>query len=248
MWEKFFKEISMVSIGVFILNAVGFFIWNVYLSFFGASEYNFLQTRFLLTGIVAVLFLSFPLFIGYVMYCFLREMIMKIDKIQRQKVKITKIKIYFFSLFFSLFLGLYIMVIFPLIPQSFGGAKPTVASLLGSPDQMKFVENFNLTLSANSNGKEPVQTQSVCILYQNNDHILIGIQYKRANPNSTSTMIVFERNLYIRSDQIIGLQFMPGDSTRCVASDYYIYKLRDFDPSADGISKLKTFGSCEGIK
>ena len=48
-------------------------------------------------------------------------------------------------------------------------------TLIGSEQQIKYLsENFSLKAFENGGDNLPVQTEPVCIMYQNNDYVILG--------------------------------------------------------------------------
>jgi hypothetical protein len=201
MFDKQLKEkvdlfIKFVPLVVFSFYALGFLVWNIYLSFFGVFEYNFFQTRYLSSGIY-FLIISFPVIIFIDFLC--------------RKVKKAIFKNFIVSFVSGTFLIIYTFGIFPWIPQAFGGAKSIPASLIGSPDQIGYLEYFGIRSVENAEGAASVETMPVCVLYQNQDFILIGLL-------STSS-----RAIYLKKDQIRGFQVRGGivSNTKCPPYKFY---------------------------
>lgn len=211
-----FKAIP-ITIGVFYI--MGFLVWNIYLALFGFFEYNFLQTRFLSAGIVASLVIFPIIVLLYLIIDFLLRWLYRFFKGIKFLVELkNSIQLFLVSSFFVICLLAYSYWIFPIIPQFLGGARPVIASILGTPDQIAYLKNFNI-LSAPNAGKMSVQTVPICVLYQNNDYVLIGVQYATGIEGSKSKYI---RDLLLKSEQTLGFQYGLGEDVRCRASDFFV--------------------------
>lgn len=185
----------------FIIYASGFLILNYYLSHFGFFEYNLIQTRFLSTG----LFLWLPCALILIISIFLLE------KIPIKYVTLRGIINFgggaFIGIWFSLF-----PLLFPLVQQVFGGGKPVPASIIGTPEQIAFLANFDIPAADNATGKKSVQTLPVCVIYQNDQHILFFNTTIPAtiDPKAGSQLNFNQRVISLRQDQFLGLQQSQG--------------------------------------
>ncbi len=173
--NKFFDYvIKHPTWAVFIIYASGFFVWNIYLSTFGFFEYNLVQIRYLSAGII----LWTPVFLFYFL-------------VKNKKVFciLTIISI------------MAVICLFPLIPQYIGGAKPIPTMILGAPDQITFLSNYDVRKTENA-GRDSVQTGAVCLIYQNDNYIL----FFNATDIGTTQQIVKIRILSITRDKFSGFQ------------------------------------------
>lgn len=165
---------------IFIIYASGFFIWNIYLSTFSFFEYNLIQIRYLSAGIL----LWLPVFL---LYFFIKNK-----------------KYFYFSAIVSMFL---VILCFPLIPQYIGGARPIPIMILGSSDQISFLNNYNVRKTENA-GQDSVQTGTVCLIYQNDNYVL----FFNATDFSMVTQTYKVRNLSIVRDKFSGFQQAADES------------------------------------
>jgi len=205
--KKLFIAIPWFIAGLY---ALGFFIWNFYLSLFGFFEDNFLQTRFLSTGFFAALAIF-----GFM------SVIFSICTFFRCGWGWFKKQHLFYRSFIVIFLlGLeaivYTLFLFPWLPQFFGGARPVIISLLGTADQIRYVGNFNLKAAQNAD-RPSVQTLPTCLLYQNANYILLGIQYSSGQDKD-----IFFRNVLLKAVQFVGIQYGLGSGLRCRPWDFFI--------------------------
>ena len=205
------KELTkhLIPLGLFFVYSLGFIILNIYLAIFGIFEFNFLQTRFLSTGLFASL-IAAPLFL----------VVYKVFSTLAKKYPSIKGFFSIFMVYFSaLFIVVYSILIFPTIPQFIGGASPVSASIIGSPDEVNFLKNFDLDLIPNAEGLLPVQTAPACILYQNDGNILLGVEHDIGSNKS------IRRVVYLKKDQYRGLQLRGGATGRKVCRALVFYDL-----------------------
>ena len=229
----FSERIKLLPFAIFIVYVLGFLVWNIYLSQFGIFESNFLQTRYLSSGILGLIFISFVVLFFLTIIRLINRIKAKksnnqiTDIFSIKKMIMIEVSVMTFIILFLLF----VLFIFPQIPQYFGGAAPVSASLIGSAEQMHFLENFNVDLVPNAEGKEAVQTYPMCILYQNQDYILIGVRDWK-NTLITNPKFTLSRVLYLRISQILGFQFgepIANKNFECNAADFYNYKSKKVD-------------------
>jgi hypothetical protein len=86
------------------------------------------------------------------------------------------------------------------IPQSIGGAMPFTITILGSPEQISFLNKFNL-VSLDSNN---VQTVPVCEIYSDSDILMIGMR----TPLEATTTLGY-RMLILHKDTMKGVGVIP---------------------------------------
>lgn len=213
-FEEFYKtalKFWPVS-GLLLIQGTGFVFWNSYLLGFGFFEYNLIQTRFLSTG----LFFWLPLLAAY----FLTEFLLRLCKDCFHNRAAT-----FWSF---LFCWLVIFVyLFPNVYQSFGGAAPFPTSLIGSPDQIRFLENLDINPVKNADGKGSIQTNPVCLIYQNDQYILFS---NAKIPTQTNETRVPFRVISISRDQVLGFQ-QPSPSDHSDLQCELSKKLVNFEVS-----------------
>lgn len=168
MKELIFNNLSrFTTLGIFIIYAVGFSLWNSYLSRFGAFEYNLIQLRYLSAGI---LFCLTSIFVAGFIYLLYKHFYSKYQHFYSKKYS-TLIIIGVCLLCIIGWIVLFTRTIFPRIPQYLGGAKPIRTTIIGSPEQISYLNNFDIPSADNSNNLS-VQTFPVCLIYQNDDYFL----------------------------------------------------------------------------
>lgn len=151
--KEIIGHITLFSISSYVL---GFLIWNIHLNRFGFSEFKIIQTKFIFTGAIAILFVSLIAFI--------------IFTISKNLFKFCTINYYktFISLFF-LFI-IYIFLIFPFfIPSWLGGGIPQTLSIIGSEDEIN--ELLKITIPKGEGSQ--VQTGTLCLAYENEDIFIV---------------------------------------------------------------------------
>ena len=219
----------------FIFYVSGFLVWNAYLSQYGFFEYNLLQARYISAGLLfdIIVFFVFIIIIFlfdnfFLFFIFFNKRVRKplvYYKLQSKKkiffVTHPIITISIFSFFLGLCFYLFPYFIFPNIPQYFGGSKAIPASLIGNSYQMAYLSNYGIGLENNSGDKDSVQTKPVCILYQNQEYILIGILDWQENGNLISGSP--RRIINLKKDQINGFQSKGGlvGHVKCSATYFY---------------------------
>jgi hypothetical protein len=167
---------------VFITYAIGFLIWNTYLSGFGFFEYNLIQIRFLSAGLFVLLptvfFTEFAIFLS-----------------GRTRNDITSYALFSFAL---IWIPLSFLV-FPLAPQFLGGAKPIPSTIIGTTEQIKYLSNFGIWTPQDQSEKSIVQSNPVCLIYQNEKYILFfAAEFYLA---TTTPSEVFPDGLRLRLDE-----------------------------------------------
>lgn len=108
--------------------------------------------------------------LGYFFHFPLFFLIFIIDCICRRFNKKLRILYLLFSFFVYLFI--FSGYVFRYVPQVYGGGLPVLSYLVGTEEQIKRLDSLNFR-SVKNGDKEAVQTDLVCIIYQNNDYILV---------------------------------------------------------------------------
>ncbi len=180
----------------FLVYTCGFFIWNIYLSSFGFFEYNLIQIRYLSAGLAFSLPAIFIVGISRFLY--------------RKNIRGNfRFVISGLSILGVIGWGLIFYNVFPWIPQYLGGGKPIPTMLIGNPDQIDFLSNFEIKIAENGGGKRSVQTLPVCLLYQNDKYVLF---FNSLISTSTKEHFGFTYRLIALSrDEFLGFQTGVGD-------------------------------------
>ena len=194
------KSISNIAIFIAVAYGVGFISWNFYLIDFGIFEYQLLQTRYISAG---SLFLLPPLVLFYILSPKLKKSIGDLMMPYSSK---SRMLVVFCC---SLYLIIFIYLIFPSMPQYFGGSKPIPVSIIAESDVIKRWSDFGID-GADNAGKPSRQTQSLCAFYQNSDFVIVGI------PKVENNFIYLSRVLTLNKDQIQG--FDVADPRACPPS------------------------------
>ena len=85
--------------------------------------------------------------------------------------------------------------LFNKISSKFGGAKPFVMDLIGPPDTIKYLSNFNIESEPNGNNPS-VQTRPLCNIYQNREFIILGITTTVDNLEGYRVVILEKEQIY----------------------------------------------------
>lgn len=162
----------------------GFVLWNGFLNDYGFFEINVLQTRFISAGLV-----------------FLSPVILFI-------ILSKKDLGYFFSkgypvLILIIYFIVYLWYCFPSIPQSLGGARPFPVSIIGSPEQISYLNMFNLASAPDSK----TQTIPVCQIYSDDVKTIVGISSPVIVEGKEQ---VSKRVLILHQSEVKGFQPMPA--------------------------------------
>ena len=201
---------------VFGIYASGFFVWNVYLSHFGFFEYNLIQIRFLSAGLLW--------WLPIILVILIEVSISRIINSTRKKLQ--ELVGFFFGVLVGLWFISLPLFLFPLIPQYFGGAEPIPTSIIGTPDQIGFLKNFDIP-SADNAGKASVQTFPICLIYQNDQYVLFLTT--TLTGTSTDTLgninnVYKSRALSLAKSEYIGFQAVGDEYARsqCSASEAFL--------------------------
>lgn len=215
--SKKFDWFKVIPIGIALCYVMGFIVWNLYLSLFGYFEYNFLQTRFLSGGAAAIMIIGTldVLIIGLMYFLFAKPFNFLKSKCRLFFKFENQLYLYFISVLVVSSFLFYAAFIFPLLPQYLGGARPVVASLLSDPEGIEYLNNFNIRSAPNADLKKSVQTLPICILYQSDKYLFLGVQYTQGGQSVI-------RNLLIKTDKIEGLQYGLLNELRCNPWDFYV--------------------------
>jgi hypothetical protein len=208
-FNKITEHPLLIPCGVFLIYALGFVVWNLYLAAFGVFEFNFLQTRYLSTGILSFIIIGTAAFLVSQLHIFLLGLHKFQNDQSRKRGKI--VKTIFFLYFFGIFTTSFSLLAFPRIPQWVGGAQPIAISLIGTSEQIEYLKNFNID-SAENGGNPSVQTRRVCLLYQNEHYLLLGVQRWQTELHGPGGQYL-SRVLFYKSDQILGYQSKRGEVT-----------------------------------
>jgi hypothetical protein len=177
---------------IFLVYIAGFFAWNFHLGKFGFFEHELLQTRFISAGFLILLV---PLLIWM-----LSESVSK------------EFKSWNFGMRCFTFFAWIIMfswLFFPLFPQYMGGGSPMTVSLLANPDTMVRFKILGVDLAYAGEKQTAIETQKVCLIYQNSDITIIGVA-KVSSPNGNDLVSEPNRVLIMPNDKIDGLSTLPS--------------------------------------
>lgn len=188
---------------------------------YGYFEFEIIQARYIPAGI-AFFILSTPLLILF--HLLLKILQIILEKILKTKNTLKSVVTIFNSIFLTvLIIIVYALLYFPTREEYLGGAKPIFISLLGDPEQMRFLNEFNMGIEDNSAGNPGVQTKPVCRLYENKDNILIGVIDWEDNEKNGTSIGSVRRIISIRKDIIKGVQYKGGKigNLQCDAKKFY---------------------------
>lgn len=203
---------------VFIIYASGFIVWNLYLSHFGYFEYNIVQARFLSAGLA----LWIPIVVFSILSIFIESKIP--TRYPTLKSSVGLIAGTIMGIWFSSFF----LIFFPQLPQSLGGAKPLPISIIGTPDEISYLSNFAIDSAPNAEGKPSVQTNLLCLIYQNDQYALLmnTVQTSTSSDQNGKLHIGLDsRLLSLSREQFLGYQQMvgPGVDAVCDFSGVFLY-------------------------
>jgi hypothetical protein len=191
------------SLFLILFYVTGFIVWNMYLSKFSFFEYDLLQTRFISAGFTCLLvpiiaFLDLNL----------RDLFLK------QRFPLQLIAYFFWILIYSF--------LFPSIPQALGGSQPFAVSLIGSEEQILFLNQLNLESAQGSK----VQTLPVCEIYSNNSTIIVGISTFETHKIDNDAIYIgtstSQRKVVFSKDIIMGKQpLKSSDQYNGISPDHF---------------------------
>ena len=197
------------AFSVLAVYAIGFIVWNTYLLSFGFFEFNIVQLRFISSGLLFLLPLAILSCLSFA-----------VSGSRTVKFILTAVSI-------LVWLFLFIIVIFPVVPQSFGGARPIPTTIIGTTEQIEYLLNFNIT-TADNGEKLPVQTKPVCLIYQNQDYSLVFNATNILYSDGLVGMRKYKfhsRVLTLPKDRFVGFQsilFSSTTSEYCSLSRSYL--------------------------
>lgn len=188
------KKISIISkiilLALFLLYSFGFLTWNIYLNNFGFYEYNFIETNYISAGFLSCLFL-------FIIYGVVFHTLQKFFKFSLN----SDINVYICIVVFSICIVLFPNYIFSRIPRHWLGGGMQQVSILGAPEQILYLNNFDIDGYDNGD-KASVQSKPVCLIYQNDKYSLFGVY---------NTITNKRRVISIENDRFTGLQYKGGD-------------------------------------
>lgn len=186
-----------------VVYSTGFVLWNQYLSHYGYFEYSFVQTRYLSAGL---LFWIPTVAVFGADFLTLKFIPLRFNKIRTvvDNLFLGIISVWAVLLFFFLF---------PSIPQSLGGARPMSMSILGSPEEIEYLINFEIKPASNAGDKPSVQTRPICLIYQNSEYILFfnATQLSNATTEQGGVVSFSQRSILLSNHQFRGLQKNDGE-------------------------------------
>jgi hypothetical protein len=171
-FQKMTEDSRSIGLALFVSYAIGFLTWNFYLAQFGFFEYDFLQTRFLSTGLLTVIFVFLPFVI------LIRPLRKNAPENRSLKMKLAE---YFIIFLLANWYFFFVLVLFPNIPQFFGGAYPFVKSIVADPTEIAFLQDLDIPSSPNAEGKSSIQTNYVCEIYSNREVIILATMGREGN-------------------------------------------------------------------
>src|SRR3989338_148320 len=199
-------EEHRLALTVFVVYVIGFFSWNHYLGRFGFFEYELIQTRFFSAGFMSVTILSL---IVLVVWRLLKTVNYekRLWKIFLNLPILYQISILIFilctwTLYFS-------TSVFPLLPQHWGGARPQIVSIIASSSTIDYLRVMNILPVNAGAGKNPIESEKICLLYQNKEFLLLGHSNVEINQEATLATTSPNRVLILKREQIEALSVIP---------------------------------------
>lgn len=185
----------MSALFVALLYGIGFVVWNTRLIPFGFFEYNLLQVRFIAAGFVFLLIL-------FILILILDFILSRFNEYEIQIPVVLIIVLLLGVIQFCFFQKIFIY-----IPQSFGGGRPIPTTILGTEEQIGYLSGLGVR-GADNGDKKSIQTQPVCLVYQNDAYIVF--QSINQSDNKISA-----RNIPLSRDKFIGFSSIdPNASVR----------------------------------
>lgn len=183
------KHYSIVLAIPVLFLVTGFLVWNIYLYNFGFVEDSLIRGKFILAGIVfyviTTLFFAFLMVIGFSFALIVKLVFNLISGLFGQELK-NKILNFLRELFdfetfgnitgacvlFFIWLIIYTVYIFPMIPGVFGGGQPRSVSLVATADTLSILTSLGIQRGEGAT----YQTANLCIVHENEQgiYVLLG--------------------------------------------------------------------------
>lgn len=168
--------------GLMFSYVLGTLIFNIYLRGLGISDFDFLQLRYMFSGLVFILMTGTA-------WILISSLVPK----SRKEGPISKTTEAFIFLVLILWLPLYAVYIFPIIPTNFGGAQPIEGRLVGDYSAIKDINE----IIEFETGAEGLPLQKI------NERSAIGTNIKILDRNQERIWILLTKDLYISSQSAL---------------------------------------------
>jgi hypothetical protein len=187
----------------FLIYASGYIAWNMYLSRYGVVEYNFVQTRFLSAGLL----LWIPIIIVFSLSVY-------VLKHFHAGIRAWKLTGLVTGALIGAWLGVFIFV-FPLLPQSLGGARPIPISLLGTTEQIGMLANFGIKPASTFQANIGFLTEPLCLIYQNDQYVIVFVrdQATSTRKEGAFSVSVIPEIISLNRDEFMGFQTISNPDT-----------------------------------
>jgi hypothetical protein len=255
MFKKETEPTSIAKLAEYVasttafLYLLGFIVWYFYLSMLGFSQFDVVQIRYILTGLLVVfslLTISLPILMFAQITVWICRVIIFLShflpnnliislKDLRSKIR-TKFKktIDFFSLFkvapsirymwdalgyiflCALFLIIFTLMAFPLIPSQFGGGQPKVIAFIGDENTLQWFGDFGIPIINK-------QTDNLCVVYENTDVVILALKDR---------VLELEKKLFVGKSSIPSQQIETGKVLCGGLARSYLYPQLRFSQQA----------------
>ena len=197
---------------------IGTLIFNIYLSSLNISEFELLKLRYMFVGLSFFVVTSvFPLLYFFVqrfrrIFLLLRgqeKKVVKEDKAatdhkpKKPNARRAILETIIYVLFIP-WVWFYSIYIFPEISAAFGGAKPEVARLIGSPETIKELNE----LIAYETGVEP--SKLPFDLAAENSTLAVGANVKILDKNKDRYILILTKDLYLSSTSNVARKLLAS--------------------------------------
>lgn len=198
--KKLTFTVKIVTMVIGLSLAFGFFIWNLYLYRLGFVEYNLIQTRFILTGLMFLFLSSFIFPISYIiriiggLFAKTKVVVKSIAFFRSLIISHPGLRFYYMIswsiLLFLAWIVIYTLYIFPQVNSGFGGGEPRLISLLADKESLEYLTSLSLDVGDGAK----YQTANYCIAYENSEFIII---------------LLPDRVLQVKKDFLLGFGSIP---------------------------------------
>lgn len=89
-----------------------------------------------------------------------------------------------------------------------------VTRIIGTPDQIKYLENFNIRLAKNSS-KDSVEIFPLCSIYSDREFVIVGVvsltdeDIERIGSGNAGSIVINRRVLVLKKSELIGFNQTP---------------------------------------
>ena len=205
--KRGFKYIVPLSALSYLLGTI---IFNTYFYNLGITEFDLLKLRYMLVGVVFVVFTAS---IGALFYG-IKARIFPTATIDKKNIKSHLVELILLLVMIPWTI-VYSLYVFPLIPSAFGGAKPLLVRLIGETATIKELNE----MIAFETGID-VATLPLEKLGENSD-LSVGSNVKILDRNSSRVVLVLTKDLYLSTTSSVAKKLLDSGAVKTFDDDDY---------------------------